>query len=149
MIYKLITNCKPEATIGVLLDPMGNHLCKSIEPPWLDNKKDISCIPAGTYLVKKYSSQKYPNVWEVTKVTDRTAILFHWGNKVSGIKELSDSNGCIILGKDIKKNVPYKSPRFPKYGEVIYPYWVTQSMATIERLRKILPNEFLLEITRR
>ncbi len=82
-----------DATIGHLF-PLGqdNPLWFTIEPPDLDNKKNISCIPEGVYEVKPYSSVKYPDVWELQNVHNRTKILIHVGNWVS------DTDGCILIG---------------------------------------------------
>lgn len=82
-----------DATIGYLF-PLGkdNPLWHTIERPDLDNQRNISCIPEGVYEVKPYSSEKYPEVWEVQNVKDRSKILFHWGNWTS------DTDGCVIVG---------------------------------------------------
>lgn len=51
-----------------------------------------SRIPAGTYQCGPYSSPKFPNVWEITKVPERTAILIHAGNTEK------DTTGCVLVG---------------------------------------------------
>jgi hypothetical protein len=137
-MYTILRTYYPEATTGVLLDEKGEHLCFTLELPWIDNKQNVSAIPEGTYHVKKYSSKKWPNVWEVTNVLDRTAILIHWGNKVSTEPKLSDVQGCILVGESILSNQAYKG--------VTYKYWLTKSRLTIGKLRKKLPNRFVLEI---
>jgi len=63
------------------------------ELPWRDNKKSISCIPAGVYTAKRYSSKNYKNTFEVENVPGRTYILIHIGNFKS------DSEGCILVGE--------------------------------------------------
>ena len=63
------------------------------ELPWLDNKKSISCIPPGKYLCKRYSSKKYKNTFEITKVPGRKYILIHIGNFKS------NSKGCVLVGE--------------------------------------------------
>lgn len=82
-----------EATIGVLLLD-GEVQCFTLEPPWRNNEDD-SCIPVGEYVCNKYSSSKFPNVWEVQDVPDRSYILIHVGNTES------DSSGCIMLGESV------------------------------------------------
>ena len=64
----------------------------TLENPWFENKKWVSCIPTGEYEVWPYSSQKYPDVYEIKFVENRTHILFHWGNYER------DTSGCILLG---------------------------------------------------
>ncbi len=64
----------------------------TLENPWKQNQKMVSCIPEGSYLCRKYSSDKYPNVYQVLEVPNRTHILFHAGNFER------DTKGCILLG---------------------------------------------------
>lgn len=145
-MYSILRTYYPEATTGIFLDKLGNKLCTTLELPWLDNQSYISCIPEGTYHIRGHSSAKWPNVWEVTNVLGRDAILLHWGNKISKIRKLSDVEGCILVGTNIKYNIPYNDPKYPEFGEVIYPYWITNSKATVNRLGKVLPSSFVLEI---
>jgi hypothetical protein len=63
----------------------------TLENPQRSTKKD-SRIPAGIYTCEPYSGTKYKNVYIVTGVPGRTAILFHWGNTEK------DTAGCILLG---------------------------------------------------
>ena len=72
-----------------------NHIfhCKTLELAWKNNERRISCIPEGVYLVKPYSSDKYPKVYEITEVDSRDKILIHAGNFHRDIL------GCVILGK--------------------------------------------------
>lgn len=72
----------------------------TLEPPWLDNVRSISCIPSGTYLCKTVKSPKFGNVYEVTSVPGRSHILFHTGNWAGDRSKGkdSDSYGCILLG---------------------------------------------------
>jgi len=75
--------------------------CATLEPPWLDNKKNISCIPVGLYRVKHRYSEKYEHHLVLIDVNGREYILIHWGNYYS------DTEGCIIVGthhKDINKD---------------------------------------------
>jgi len=65
----------------------------TLERPWLNNAKGISCIPAGTYICKRVDSPKFGNTFEVTGVPNRDAILLHKGN----IDD--DSHGCILVGE--------------------------------------------------
>lgn len=54
---------------------------------------NISSIPVGTYICKRYHSAKFPDTFEVTGVPGRGSILFHAGNTAE------DTHGCILLGR--------------------------------------------------
>jgi len=83
-----------DCTIGVMQANDG-LMCFTMERPWLNNKRNVSCIPVGEYMCRPYSSQKYPEVWEVKSVKDRSKILIHVANVVS------DVEGCIGVGATI------------------------------------------------
>ncbi|MBU1066069.1 hypothetical protein KKC74_14880 [bacterium] len=78
-----------------------NFHCYSLELPWQNNQRNISCIPSGTYTVQIRISQKYGRVYWITEVPDRSFILIHSGNWAGdGAKGLkTHTNGCILLGK--------------------------------------------------
>ena len=94
LLKRFISNDK--GTFGVL-SCNGDTIAFTAERPWLENKQGISCIPDGLYLCKRFSSEKHPNTFEITGVTNRTAILFHTGNI-----PLRDSEGCILLGLQVE-----------------------------------------------
>lgn len=75
---------------------------KTLELPWLDNKRDISCIPAGTYVCKWTKSGLFKSgTYEVQNVPSRSGIRLHIANYFNQIK------GCIALGMtlaDINKD---------------------------------------------
>lgn len=98
MILKLKrTQHLPTATLGQLtFDDIKTDAIYTLENPKRKTDKD-SRIPAGTYTCKPYSGTKYKDVYEVTNVPNRTAILFHWGNTEK------DTLGCILLGNKIGK----------------------------------------------
>lgn len=66
----------------------------TLERPWLDNLRGMSCIPAGRYVCRKVRSPKFGWTFEVTGVPDRTHILFHKGNTIE------DTEGCILLAEE-------------------------------------------------
>ncbi len=68
----------------------GQFLCHTIELPWRDNQRRISCIPEGTYRIRKRYSDRYRWHFELMDVRQRTAILIHAAN--DAMKELQ---GCI------------------------------------------------------
>jgi len=88
-----------QGTEGILL--AGDFTCKTLELPWRDNQKQISCIPPGEYDVEIRNSNKYGRVYWVRKVPNRTYILMHSGNyagdKSKGFK--THVMGCILLGQ--------------------------------------------------
>lgn len=67
--------------------------CVTLERPWRDNRRNVSCIPSGTYVCKRIISPKFGETFEVTDVVDRSHILFHKGNLAE------DTHGCIIVGE--------------------------------------------------
>ena len=68
--------------------------CKTMELPWFNNQRKISCIPAGSYQVRKHNSPSLGKVFKVFDVPDRSEILIHKGNYNS------NSLGCILVGKE-------------------------------------------------
>lgn len=64
----------------------------TLEPPWLGNQPNISCIPEGDYTCSKHESPKFGSTYLVDDVFGRSDILFHWGNW------LADTKGCILVG---------------------------------------------------
>jgi hypothetical protein len=89
-------------TLGHLTVPGIAQTIFTLEEPWQDNKRQISCIPAGSYLCvphgwEKDSQKHFKRVWEVTNVPNRSAILIHAGNT------LRDTMGCILVGFDVKQ----------------------------------------------
>ncbi len=65
-------------------------VCYCIELPWLNNLKNISCIPEGRYKLAPRYSERFKQHWELLNVQNRSAILIHPANNAS--KEL---RGCI------------------------------------------------------
>lgn len=89
-------------TLGKLTLPSG-WSCFTLENPWLDNARNISCIPQGWYELKKrpsplitrISKGKHLEGWEVTCVVGRSYIMFHAGNYVK------DTDGCVLVGSSV------------------------------------------------
>ena len=114
-------------TLGVLSNKDG-VICYTLENPWLENRRNVSCIPEGEYECTPYSSAKYPNVWELQNVKDRSKILIHAGN----FEE--DTRGCILIGKHI---ADYSGKKM-----------ITNSRHTLKKLRDIIgvKNSFTIEV---
>tara|TARA_R100000655_G_scaffold48476_2_gene85903 strand:- start:438 stop:917 length:480 start_codon:yes stop_codon:yes gene_type:complete len=75
----------------------GERMCDTLELPYKDNQKRISCIPAGEYSVRirvarESASRDYVHLL-VQDVKDRSYILFHRGNRAE------DTRGCILVGQ--------------------------------------------------
>lgn len=68
----------------------------TLERPWIDNVRNISCIPPGRYdcaFLPRSSSGRYRNVFWVKNVPGRGGILVHAGNTVD------HTRGCILIGR--------------------------------------------------
>jgi hypothetical protein len=78
-----------EGTNGALFNS-GKFLCHTIELPWNDNKRNISCIPEGTYKVELRFSKRFKHHLILKDVKGRSFILFHPANDA-----LKDLQGCI------------------------------------------------------
>jgi hypothetical protein len=79
----------PKGTNGEIF-LQGKKVCSTIELPWKQNEARISCIPEGTYELKKRYSVKFGRHLHVTGVNGRQLILLHAANDAQ--KELK---GCI------------------------------------------------------
>jgi hypothetical protein len=102
--------------------------CKTLELPYRDNQREISCIPCGTYIVNKRWSPKYGFHFEVKDVPNRDYILIHSANFARQLR------GCIAVGEahvDIDQDGSKD---------------VSNSKKTLQKLIEILPNEFKLKI---
>ena len=84
-------------TLGNLLvyDQHGKLLfsCKSLERPWEDNQRNVSCVPSGRYeLVFEWSNRFQQNLWELKGVPNRSECKIHSANFWFQL------NGCIATG---------------------------------------------------
>lgn len=102
--------------------------CKTLELPWKQNQRKVSCIPDGEYEVVRHESPKFGACFWVKDVPSRDSILIHPANYVS------DLLGCIGVGQahtDINKDGLRD---------------LTNSKKTMETLLKLMPSKFKLEI---
>jgi len=81
-------------TLGQL--EVGDLVLYTLELPWKDNARRVSCIPEGTYRVDKHNSVKFGKTFWVREVEGRTGILIHAGNYHW------HTLGCILVGLDHK-----------------------------------------------
>lgn len=80
-------------TLGEL--ELEGYSCVTMEPPWADNRPNVSCIPPGEYPCHWHKSPRYGWVYAVLEVPGRSHILIHPGNIVTHTK------GCILPGKRV------------------------------------------------
>lgn len=79
----------PKGTNGVLL--LNKKIfCLTIELPWNNNERNISCIPEGRYELVKRFSKKFAFHMLVKNVPGRDLILVHIFNNAA-----KESHGCI------------------------------------------------------
>ena len=106
----------------------GKQLCVTLELPWNNNMKRMSCIPTGTYTVVRRTSKKYGEHFHILNVPNRSLILIHHANYHY------DLLGCIGVGKNfafINKDAHLD---------------ITASRDTMKMLLKELPDTFNLKI---
>jgi hypothetical protein len=102
--------------------------CKTLELPWLNNQRNISCIPTGTYTVIKRTSDKYGTHFQVLNVPDRSMILIHAGNY------FSQTQGCILVGSD------FMDVNQDNFRDVV------ESKKTLHKMYALMPDKFELKI---
>ena len=112
-----------QGTFGELCGPDGRHLCVTVEPP---PTGDHPCIPHGTYNCIPHNGDHWKNVWEITNVPGRTAILIHAGNTDT------DTEGCVVVGTT--------------FGEIGTQEAVLHSLDALNMLRSTLPDSFILSV---
>ena len=78
----------------LLVDNNNNLILQlqTLERPWIFNERKVSCIPPGTYLVKRHISPKFGQCFKIQDVKGRSDILIHSGNVVA------DTIGCVLVG---------------------------------------------------
>ena len=120
-------------TLGVLTAindlHQGVYKCNTLELPWKQNARQVSCIPAGMYDVVKRQSPKYGQHFQLLNVPGRDMILIHSGNFTR------DTHGCILVGQGFTDidNDGLRDLQFSK--------------KTLAELYKILPDRFQIVIT--
>lgn len=111
-------------TFGVWIND-DRPLFATLELPWKDNQKDISCVPAGTYHVAiTFSNHFQKDVFLLSGVPNRDNVEIHVGNTVKDIL------GCIIVGMEYSMS----------------DYAIVNSKIAFTNLMNIMPSEFDLTI---
>jgi hypothetical protein len=111
-----------KGVFGVFLDDAGIPQCVTLERPWVNNARNVSCIPTGEYKVVPHNGARFKNCYRLEDVPGRTAILIHKGNRIK------DTEGCILVGQQ---------------------FWndgILQSKNALDYLRDTLPEEFMLDV---
>lgn len=117
----LRTISTPLFTKGVLLYD-NDVLCHTLELPWNDNQRNVSCIPQGIYDCYHSTSLHHGSVMRLSSVPGRTGILIHAGN------DTKDTRGCILVGLDVNS------------------FGLLHSKKAMDRLFTTLPMGFKLNI---
>jgi|TARA_R110002110_G_scaffold186319_2_gene393359 hypothetical protein len=91
-----------ESTVGELFIN-GERICDTLENPYLDNQRNISCIPEGEYpvrlrLARESATRDYLHLL-IQDVPNRDFILVHRGNFPS------QTQGCLLVGLGTQQNV--------------------------------------------
>jgi hypothetical protein len=130
----------PTETLGSLYYKE-SMLCKTMELPWKNNQRSISCIPEGDYIVTKEppisandpSGRKERPYWHfrIHNVPGRSGVLIHKISYVSGLL------GCIGVGKEFKDLNNDGVPDIIRSGEAL------------QELVNILPDKFTLTIKKK
>lgn len=113
-------------------------VAKTLELPWKNNQRGVSCIPEGEYLVTKEppipindpSGKKERKYWHfrLHNVPNRSGILIH---RITYVKDL---RGCIGVGS---RFVDLNADKIPD---------VVESSMTLQYLVDTLPDRFKLKI---
>lgn len=128
----LIRDYQEKQTLGEYLIYQDHKIAgifKCLELPWLDNQRNISCIPEGKYKVVKRKTEKRGLHFHILDVPGRTWILLHPGNYYFDIQ------GCQLPGMsftDINKDGLLD---------------VTGSTIALNKMLELLPEEFEITIT--
>lgn len=96
------TETGDSGTFGLIKTDSG-FSCYSGELPWRGDNTDISCIPAGVYVVQRFNSPKHGDCYLITDVPGRTVTEIHKGNFCGDIYKglKSDVEGCVLTGNAI------------------------------------------------
>lgn len=92
-------------------------VCYTLELPWENNAKNISCIPAGSYSgILRYDKSDGWRI-QLENVPDRDGVQIHMGNYTKQIK------GCLLVGMkaDIEEcTVQQSYSAYAKLKEAFY-----------------------------
>lgn len=118
----------PNAQLGILLVPNLRPIA-TLELPWKDNERNVSCVPCGTYELSLHVSSRFGRCFAVNGVQNRDGILIHPGNTKK------DTEGCILVGY--------------KFGYILGEEAVLNSKEAMNQLfgeLKLVTEELILQI---
>lgn len=109
----------------------------TLENPWLNNKRNLSCIPAGEYrLEKRTNSEWNPKhkrkfgmnyIVGIEGVPNREGVIVHEGNYPE------DTKGCILLGTTVREDFVGSSKNaVEKFYKLCSNYGVPPKIAIVE-----------------
>lgn len=107
----------------------GETIAKTLELPWVQNRRGISCVPESIYRVLRQPPKESRPYWyfRLPNVPNRTGILIHRGT------EPTHSKGCILVASRFR-NINTSQPSLEESGKKLQ--WMIDN----------LPEEFELEI---
>lgn len=120
-----------QCTRGTIELPDGT-LLYSLELPWKNNQKNVSCVPPGVYQLIPYTSIKHDSTWYLENESlgvggadaERSYCEIHSANWTSQLE------GCIALGLE-------DAPMFnPVEGQIVPA--VEQSVLAINKIKNVL-----------
>ena len=85
-------------TIGYLFAG-GCFVCYTLERPWMENRRNVSCIPEGCYVLAARTSKKFGQHLLVEDVPARGLILMHPANDAQ-----YELRGCIAPVSKLREN---------------------------------------------
>lgn len=121
--YELVRSYLPGRTVGWIKGG-GEFIAATLEPPWLDNAANKSCIPEGVYTVRRDTTGRH-QWYRLDKVPGRTDIEMHEGI-VPG-----HSNGCILIGSGFDN---------------LFNLTDSSHGATLRKMTETMPDEFVLSV---
>jgi hypothetical protein len=133
----------PKQTLGTLTvydEDTGKELfqCRSLELPWKNNQRNVSCIPEGVYVVDVHNSPTFGKCYWIKDVKDRSEVLIHRGNYAGSLNPKTgkpDIRGCVLVGKTF----------VDLNGDGIAD--ITESQKTLDKLLLAAPDGFVLTVT--
>ena len=119
-------------TLGAMFDGE-ERIAETLELPWRDNQRGISCIPEGVYECKlAFSPSRKYDVYWLQNVPGRQDVQIHIGNFPKDIR------GCILLGRERGKDlVAHSKVAFDRFmarmGGKDFPLSIVNELATGEK----------------
>ncbi len=115
--------------IGLVVDKQELiYAFRTLELPWRENQRRISCIPGGMYTAIYRYTDRFRGHFHILDVENRTKILIHAGNFTG------QTEGCLLPGEkfiDINKDGTLD---------------IAASRKTLNHLGIIMPKRFTVQI---